>query len=81
MKIQIESPLVNITFEDEYVMHNGYTMHRTPTGDEIPKLVDKLKDACSQIILEHIKAKKYGIIDLSKLNIPKDANEIKVTLE
>lgn len=75
MKIQIESPLVNITFEDEYVMH------RTPTGEEIPKLVDKLKDACSQIILEHIKAKKYGIIDLSKLNIPKDANEIKVTLE
>ena len=81
MKIQIESPLVNITFEDEYVMHAGMTMHRTPTGDEIPVLIDKLKDACSQIILEHIKAKKYGIIDLSKLDIPKDANEINVTLE
>jgi len=81
MKIQIESPLVNITFEDEYVMHAGMTMHRTPTGEEIPKLIDKLKDACSQIILEHIKAKKYGVIDLSKLDIPKDANEINVTLE
>ena len=81
MKIQIESPLVNITFQDEYVMHAGMTMHRTPTGEEIPKLIDKLKDTCTQIILEHIKAKKYGIIDLSKLDIPKYMNDIKIALE
>lgn len=60
MKIQIESPLVNITFQDEYVMHAGMTMHRTPTGSDLENLIDKLKDTCSQIIVDHIKAKRYG---------------------
>lgn len=80
LKIQIESPLVNITFQDEYVMANGHTRHNLPEGDNLEKLIDKLKDTCSHIIIDHIKAKRYGVIDLSKMDIPKDVNEINVKL-
>ena len=81
LKIKIESPLVNITFEDDYVMHNGYTMHNIPSGGELLKLIDKLQCACKDIILENVRANKYGCIDLKKWETPENQNEIKVTVE
>lgn len=80
LKIQIESPLVNITFQDEHVFTGGHTRHTLPEGGTLNKLIDKLKDTCSQIIVDHIRAKRYGVIDLTKMDIPKDINEITVKL-
>ncbi len=43
MKIIIQSPLVNITFEDEVIFKDGCTRHYIPSGDDLIKLITKNK--------------------------------------
>lgn len=82
LRIKIESPLVNITFEDETVLdRDGFRKHSIPEGKELDSLIDKLKETCSQVILETVRAKKYGCIDLKKWDIPENFKEISVTLD
>ena len=82
LKIKIESPLVNITFEDEMVLdRDGFRKHNLPEGKELDSLIDKLKETCSQVILETVRAQKYGCIDLKKWQVPEDFKEINVTIE
>lgn len=82
LKIKIESPLVNITYEDEVVLtKDGFTKHSLPNEKELLILVDKLKETCSQVILETVRAQKYGCIDLKKWQIPEDFREVNVTIE
>lgn len=82
LKIKIESPLVNITFEDEMILNReGYIKHEIPENEELLILIDKLKEACSQVILETVRAKKYGCIDLKKWQIPDNFKDINVTLD
>lgn len=79
MKIKIESPLVTITFEDQYIMgSDGYTKHNLP---DVKDTIKNMTKACEQIIHETIRAQKYGVIDLKKWEIPENSDKINVILE
>ena len=79
MKIKIESPLVNITFEDSYVMDSGgWTKHNLPNPD---MMIKEMTKACEKIIHETIRAQKHGVIDLKKWEIPENPDKIEVTVE
>ena len=81
-KLKIESPLVNITLEDEHIMdRDGYTKHHVPDVKQTAALIKDMEKVAEKIIHETIRAKLHGCIDMKKWEMPNDPNKIKVTVE